>query len=159
MLYFGSWISGLLLLKSLILAEYHIAFHDWSMAVVGALVLSKVVLILGHVSLGAWVRNRPAWVDVALRTVLYSLGVAVVLAIEKGFESRHEYGGLGPALRQLFQQADVYHVWANTLCLTGALLGYNMLCVVRRHFSEGGLIRLFLSPLPDEEETAEPTGR
>jgi hypothetical protein len=124
-LYFGCWIGALLLLKTLILAEYKIAFHGWSAVVVGALVLSKVVLVLEHVSLGAWVRTRPAWVDVVLRTGMYTLGVAIVLAVEKGFEGRHEYGGFGPALHHLFQQEDVHHVWANTLCLSGALLGYN----------------------------------
>ena len=69
-LYFGCWIGALLLLKSLILAEYQIAFHRWSAAVVGALVLFKVVLVLEHASLGARVRARPAWVDVVLRTVI-----------------------------------------------------------------------------------------
>jgi hypothetical protein len=149
-LYFGCWIGMLLLLKSLILAEYKIAFHGWSVVVVGVLVLSKVVLVLEHVSLGAWVRARPAWVDVVLRTVMYTLGVAIVLILEKGFEGQHEYGGFGAAVRQLFQQEDVYHLWANTLCLSGALLGYNVLAVVRRHIGNRGLIRLFLSPLPAE---------
>jgi hypothetical protein len=120
--------------------------------VVGALVLSKVVLVLEHVSLGAWVRARPAWVDVVLRTVLYSLGVAMVLVLEKGFEGRHEHGGFGPSLMAVFQHADVHHVWVNTICLSGALLGYNMLSVVRQHLGEGGLIRAFLSPLPEETQ-------
>ena len=151
-LYFGCWIGALLLLKSLILAEYKIAFHGWSAVVVGALVLSKVVLILEHVSLGAWIRARPAWVDVVLRTVMYTLGVAIVLVLEKGFEGRHEHGGFGQALRQLFQQEDVHHLWANTLCLSGALLGYNMLSVVQRHLGEGSVIRIFLSPIPDKPE-------
>jgi len=149
-LYFGCWIAALLLLKSLVLAEYKIAFHGWSVAVVGALVLSKVVLVLEHVSLGAWVRAQPAWVDVVLRTALYSLGVAVVLVFEKGYEGRHEYGGFGPTLQRLFQLEDVHHVWANTLCISGALLGYNALAVVQRHLGEEGLIRIFLSPLPGE---------
>jgi hypothetical protein len=148
-LYFGCWLAALLLLKSLILAEYRIAFHGWSMAVVGALILSKVVLVLEHVSLDAWVRTKPAWVDVVLRTAMYSLGVAAVLALEKGFEARHEYGGFVPALKQLFRQEDVHHMWANTLCLSGALLGYNALSVVRRHLSGKGLLRIFLSPLPE----------
>ena len=147
-LYFGCWLGALLLLKSLILAEYQIAFHSWSAVVVGALVLSKVVLVLEHVSLGALVRARPAWVDVVLRTVLYTLGVAIVLVIEKGLEARHEYGGFGPALRQLLLQEDVHHLWANTLGLSGALLGYNALSVVRRHLGERGLLRIFTSPLP-----------
>jgi hypothetical protein len=76
----------------------------------------------------------------------------VVLALEKGFEARHEYGGFVPALRQLFRQEDVHHVWANTLCLSGALLGYNALFVVRCHLGEGRLIRIFLSPLPEERK-------
>jgi hypothetical protein len=152
-LYFGCWIGAMLLLKSLILAEYKIAFQGWSVALVGTLVLSKVVLVLEHVSLGAWVRARPAWVDVVLRTTMYSTGVAVVLALEKGFEGRHDYGGFGPALRFLFQQTDVHHVWANTLCLSGALLGYNTLSVVQRHLGKGSLMRIFMSPLTDQKRT------
>ena len=152
-LYFGCWIGTLLLLKTLVLAEYRIAFHEWSVVVVGALVLSKVVLILEHVSLGGWVRVRPAWVDVALRTVMYSIGVAVVLVLEKGFEGRHDHGGFGPALRFLFQEADIYHVWANTLCLSGALLVYNALSVVQRYLGKGSLMRIFMSPLAEEKKT------
>jgi hypothetical protein len=148
-LYFGFWILALLLLKSLVLAEYQIAFHGWSVALAGALILSKVVLVLEYVSLGAWVRARPAWVDLVLRTAMYSLGVAVVLLLEKGFENRHEYGGFIPALRYLFQNTDVHHVWANSLCLSGALLGYNALSVVQRHLGKGALLRIFSSPLPE----------
>lgn len=149
-LYFGCWILALLFLKYLVLAEYKIAFHGWSLALGGALVLSKVVLVLESVSLGAWVRSRPAWVDVVLRTAMYALGVAIVLLIEKGFEGRHEEGGFVSALQHLFEREDIHHVWANTLCLSGALLGYNVLAVVRRHLGEGGLIRIFLSPIPEE---------
>lgn len=149
-LYFGCWIAALLVIKALVLAEYQIAFHHWSAALVGALILSKVVLVLEHVPLGAWVRARPAWVGVVLRTVLFSLGVAVVLVIERGLEDRHQYGGFVPALRHLFQQTDAHHVWANTICISGALLGYNALSVVRQHLGEGGLLRIFIAPLPGE---------
>ena len=149
-LYFATWIGVLVVLKELALAEYGIEFHGLSLALVGALVLAKVVLVLEHVTLGAWIRTRPAWVDVILRTALYALGVLVVLLLEKAFEGRHEHGGFGPSLIAVFQHAEVHHVWVNTICLSGALLGYNALSVVRRHLGEGGLIRLFLSPLPEE---------
>lgn len=154
-LYFGCWILALMVLKWLILAEYAIGFQGWSMVLVGALVLAKVVLVLEHVSLGALVRRQPAWLEVILRTVLYTIGVAVVLILEKSIENRHTAGGLGPALQNLFRQADIHHVWATTICLSGALLVYNGLSVIRRHLGEGGLIRLFLVPLP-EETTATP---
>ncbi len=152
-LYFAAWIGLLVLLKTLILAEYRIEFHGLSAALVGALVLAKVVLVLEHVPLGTWVRTRPALIEVVLRTALYAFGVFVVILFEKAFEGRHEHGGFGPSLTALFQHEEVHHVWANTICLSSALLGYNALSVVRRHLGKGGLIRLFLSPLPEESET------
>lgn len=148
--YFATWLGVLMSLKWLILADYRIEFHGLSLMLVGVLVLAKVVLVLEHVPLGTWVKNRPALVDIIFRTVLYALGVIVVLLLEKAFDGRHAYGGFGPSLRAVFQHVDIYHLWANAICLSGALLGYNMLSVIRRHLGEGGLMRLFLSPLPEE---------
>ena len=149
MLYFGSWIAALLLLKQLVLAEYSIAFHHFSMAIVGALILAKVVLLLENAPLGSWIRSRPAWVDVVVRTILYSFGVALVLVLEKGFEGRHEHGGFGPAVAAVFRAVEGPRVWANTICISGALLGYNMLSVVRQHLGAKRLVQMFVSPLPE----------
>ena len=151
-LYFSLWIGLLVAIKKLVLAEYQIEFAGLSAALIGALVLAKVVLILEHVPLGPLTRNRPAWVAVLARTVLYAAGVVVVLLLEKGFEGRHEYGGFWQSLRSLFQHADIDHVWANAICISGALLGYNALSVVRRHLGDGGLTAIFREPLPGEGE-------
>ena len=156
--YFAVWIGVLVVIKQLVLEEYRIEFHGLSLVIVGALVLAKVVLVLEHVPLGAWIRTRPVLLDVILRTALYSLGVFVVLLLEKAFEGRHEYGGFGRSMIAVFQHAEVAHVWVNTICLTGALLGYNALSVVRRHLGQGGLLRLFLSPLPEEPGANQPEG-
>ena len=151
-LYFAVWLGLFIVIKKLVLAEYKIEFSGMSQVLIGALVLAKVVLILEHVSLGEG--TRPALVDVILRTVFYTAGVFVVLILEKGFEGRHEYGGFGPSLTAVFQHADAYHVWANTICVSGALLAYNVMAVIRRHLGEGGLMRLLMAPMP-EESTAE----
>ena len=148
--FFAVWLGVVMILKALILAEYRIEFHGLALALLGALVLAKVVLIMEHVPIGAWIRTRPALVYVIVRTALYSLGVLVVLLLEKAFDGRHEYGGFGPSLMAVFQRADIYHVWFNTICLSGALLIYNMLYVIRRHLGEGGLMRMFLFPFPEE---------
>ncbi|MCU0598201.1 MAG: hypothetical protein MUE70_02955 [Desulfobacterales bacterium] len=152
-LYFSVWLGVLIVLKELILIEYQIHFHGLTIALVGALILAKVVLVLEHFQMGAWVRKRPALVDVMLRTVFYSLGVLIVLLIEKAFDGRHEYGGFGPSLSAIFHHVDIYHVWVNSICISGALLGYNMLSVVRLHLGPGGLIRLFLNPMPEESRS------
>ncbi|HUU72278.1 MAG TPA: hypothetical protein VMW70_06615 [Burkholderiales bacterium] len=150
MLYFGSWLSALVLLKHLLLAEYRIAAYGFSVALIGALVLSKVVLVLEHVSLGQWVRSRPAWVDVVLRTLLYSLGVFVVLLLEKSFEGIREHDGFAASMIALFQDADMLHVGLNTICLSAGLLSYNMLSVISKRLGRGALLRMFLEPLPDK---------
>jgi len=151
--FFGSWIGALVCIKTLLLAEYHIQFHGMVAAAIGTVILAKVVLVAEHVSLGAWIRTWPAWVDVVLRTALYGLGVVLVLLVEKGFEGRHEYGGLGPALRAVFERTDIHHVWTTSIGVTGALLAYNGLAVIRRNLGRGALLRMFLSPLPPESST------
>lgn len=155
-LYFAVWLGMLILLKTLVLNEYKIAFHGYSLALLGALVLAKVVLILDHVPLGAWVRALPAWVDVLLRTALYSLGVTVVLLVEKAFEGRHEHGGLGASLRFVLDHAELPHVWATALVLCGALFAYNCLRVFNRHLGQGGLVKMLLSPLPEPKKETHP---
>ena len=145
-LYFGCWLAVLLLIKQLVLAEYQIQFNGLGKALIGALILAKVVLVLEHVPLGRWVRERPAWLDVVLRTLLYAFGVVLVLIIEKGFEGRHEYGGFAQSLRTIWHHEDIYHLWTNAIVITGALLFYNILSVVRSHLGEGALLRLYLAP-------------
>src|SRR5215472_15159358 len=148
-LYFGAWLGVLMVLKRLVLADYQIGFRGFSLALVGALVIAKIVLVLEHVPLGSWVRNQPVVVYVVLRTALYAVAVAVTLLLEKAFEARHEYGGFGRALPRVLQHRDIYHVWANSICVACALLEFNALSVVRRNLGHRELIRLFSSRNPE----------
>lgn len=148
-LYFGCWLAVLLLIKQLVLAEYQIQFNGMTRALAGALILAKVVLVLEHVPLGAWVRRQPAWIDVMLRTALYASGVLAVLVLEKGFEGRHEYGGFFQSISAIWAHEDIYHLWTNTIVITGALLIYNLMSVVRSHLGEGQLVRLLGKPRPE----------
>jgi len=148
--YFGCWLGVFALIKYLLLAEYQIVFSGLSVAMVGALVLAKVVLVLEYVPLGKWIQTKPAWVDVLLRTTLYVFGVFIVLLIEKGFEGRHQHDGFVSALSAAFQHADMNHVWLNILCMSAALLSYNMLSVARKRLGKGALLQLFLTPVPEE---------
>jgi hypothetical protein len=152
-LFFAVWLGIFMGLKILLLEDYHIQFGGFSMVLIGALILAKVVLILEHVSLGAWLRDKPVLVDVLLRTILYAFGTFVVMLLEKTFESRHEQGGFGPALMNVFQHRDMPHVWANTICLTGALLFYNLLAEINRRLGTGGLARMFLLPSRDSTDS------
>jgi len=146
-LFFAAWFGVLLVLKCLILAEYDIELRGMSIALIGALIVAKVVLVLEKVPLETWTRGRPALIHVAVRTGLYGLGILVVLLLEKAFEVRHEFGGFIPALTQVIRHQDIPHVLAAAIGVTGALLVFNAMFVIRRHLGKRELLGLFLSPL------------
>jgi hypothetical protein len=144
-LYFACCFGVMMVFKRLILAQYEIEFRGVTFAIVGALVVAKVVVILEKVSLGQWVRNRPVAVDVILRTLLYTIGVWIVFLLEKSFESRHEHGGFGPSLMAVFQHRDIHQVWASTIGVCIALLGFIIFSVLKNRFGGHELKRLFLA--------------
>ena len=51
-LYFVVWVGVFIGLKKLILGEYHIEFSGLSAALIGALILAKVVLVFRNIPLG-----------------------------------------------------------------------------------------------------------
>jgi hypothetical protein len=157
MLYFACWLVPLVAIKNLLLEEYSISVTHMSTAIVGALILSKVVLVLEHVSLGTWIARQPAWVDVVLRTLLYSVGVLMVLLLEKAFEGRDEHGGILSALGAVFKHPDLNHVLVNTIVILGALLSFNIVNVVRKNLGDATLLGVLLKPLPQRRPRTGPT--
>jgi hypothetical protein len=155
-LYFAIAFSLLMLLKRLTLAQYEIGFKGLGLAVLGALLVAKVVAVLEKVPLGPWVRRRPAAIDVVVRTVLYTLGVFLVLVVEKGFESREEAGGFVPAVVRAFENRDRHRVWAVTIGVGGTLLIFNIMSVLRRRLGPWGLSKLFFATRLEEVEALPP---
>jgi hypothetical protein len=141
--YFAVWFGVVMFLKKLLLAQYDIQFNGMALALLGAVLLAKVVLLMEHFPVESWVPNHPAAVAVVLRTFIYGLGVLVVLTIEKAFEARHEYGSFGHALTRVYQHPEYPRVLFNTICVVLALLGYNIFSVLHRHFGKNGLGKLF----------------
>lgn len=142
--YFAVSFSLLMLLKELTLAEYDITATGFTKVFISALILAKVVVILKHVNFGDWIARRPRWVIVMMRTILYSIGVFIVMLLEKSFESRHEVGGFVAALKGVLWHTEIHHVWVSAICTTCAILVYNALWAVSTHLGKGGLQRVFL---------------
>lgn len=151
--FFAVCFLALMGFKALVLAEYRIAFFDLSAALIGALIVAKVVLILENVPLGSWIESHPAAVHVMVRTILYGIGVFMVLLLEKSFEARHEYGSFIQALTHVFEHRDIQHVWATAMGVTAALLVFNALFVLRRHIGGRELLGMFTTPLPEDSAT------
>jgi hypothetical protein len=148
--YFAVWFGFLIALKKLALEQYDIAFKGLSIALVSALILAKVVLLMEPIPFGKLVGERPAWVDVAVRSALYTVGVVVVMVLEKGLEGRHEHGGFVAAMQAQAHATNAMHIAINTLCVTTALLVYNVFSVVQKNLGTRTLAGFFTKPLPEE---------
>lgn len=145
--YFAAWIGTLILLKTLVLQEYRIGFFGWSKVLIGALLLAKIVRWLDHIPLGFWGRARPAWVEVLLRTGLYSAGLVLAMLLDAGLEGMEQHGGFIASLEARRREASFPHILVNSICLSGAFFFYNVLAVLRIHLG-GSLFKLFLKPIP-----------
>ncbi len=108
-------------LFKLMLEDYDIQFKAWVKAVVGALVLAKVVLILrGRAFMQAF-SNYYGIVRVLYKTMIYLVGVFVILTLERVVETYGDAGGVLAALKHVAETHKIYHIMAVTL-LVGVLL-------------------------------------
>jgi hypothetical protein len=147
-LYFAIVYVLLMIMKTLDLKDYNIEFNGMSQAILGALVMSKVIILMEMIILGPWVLRQPPVVDIVLRTILYTLGVLAVILLEKAFENRHEVNGFGNAIAYVFRNRDIYHVWSTTLGSAAAILVYNSFSVLQRYLGKNSLAKLlFATPL------------
>src|SRR5664279_3609832 len=141
--YFATVFLLMMVMKKLYLKDYDIEFTGISQALIGALILSKVVILMELISLGSWVQREPPIVDVCLRTVLYTSGVWIVVILEKLFERRHDTGGIGDSISYLFSHRDIYQIWATTLGSGFSIFIYNAFFVVQQMLGKHGLMKLF----------------
>lgn len=149
-LYFIFWFGILILLKKLILIDYNIEFAGLSTVLIGSLIMAKVVLIMQYIEFGQWVKNRPTIVDILLRTFLYTLGVAVVLLLEKAFEEREQAGGFGAAITHVFDNRDIYKVWTSTIVISISLFWFNVYSIFKLYLNNNEISTLFLkTPLKE----------
>lgn len=139
-LYFLLCFGFILTLKKLLLASYDIEFYALSSAVIGALVVGKVVVVLDKTRAGTRFDRRYSLGVAALyKTVIYSLCTALVLAGEKFFHAYRESPMLGEALMTVWMHQDRYIIFAKVLCIGLAFLGYHLYSGIDRRLGEGRL--------------------
>jgi hypothetical protein len=157
--YFAIVFIFMMIMKKLYLKDYDIEFTGLSQALIGALIMSKVILLLELISLGPWVQRQPPIVDVCLRTLMYTLGVLLVVILEKAYEARHEVSGFGNAISHVLSHRDVYHVWATTLGASASIFFYNAFSVVQRLLGKNGIYNLFFTKSLNQVEHCLPENK
>jgi len=124
-LYFLIGFGLILVLFKLLLDQYDIHLVAVSKAVIGALICAKVVVLLKNRRVMQRFSDGPGYVAVLFKTVVYDVGLFAILLIEKTIERYGEAGGVGAALRHVFETRDIHHVLAVALMASVMFLFYN----------------------------------
>ncbi len=146
-LYFFVCFLIIFVLKKLFLAQYDIEFSALGEAVIGALIVGKLVVVLEHTPLGDRFAQGALYKDVLNKSVVYTLVVMFVIYLEHAFKVRHEAGGMGAAFVAVFEHRDPRQFWATFICISVTFVTYNLFAGISRHLGEGGMrTLLFASP-------------
>lgn len=143
--FFLLWFLFFLSLKSLVLAEYQIRVAVVGAAVIGGLVVAKVVVLLQKTSVGTAFRSSFVGLHVLWRSLVYTAAVFLVLLGERLFDAYREHGALSVAASELWAGRDLHHALATTLSIGLAFVVFHGAAEVDRRLGEGGLRGLFLS--------------
>lgn len=154
-LYFLFCFSIVLFLKKLFLASYGIDFYVMSKAIVGALILGKVVLILDKTPLGNRFQNKPIYIDVIYRSLVYASIVFLILLAEQTFHLYQESGSFKSAIMERYESRDLNYFIATNLCVYLSFIVYNVFSAIDRHLGKGKLKKLFLSSKSNPGNTSD----
>jgi hypothetical protein len=144
-LYFLACFLLFLSLKKLLLEEYDVETRVLHTAVIGALVVAKVVVVLDKTAFGNWFRTGRLATHVFWRSLAYTAVVFVVSLAERLLDLYRETGQLAAAIADLWAGRDVRHFLAMNLCVGLSFLAYSTFSEIDRRLGEGGLRRAFFA--------------
>jgi hypothetical protein len=155
-LYFLLWFGFILSLKKLLLAAYDIEFYALSSAVVGALIVAKVVVVLDKTRAGTrFDRTHSIGIAALYKTLMYSLCTAFVLSAEKLFHAYRDTHSLSTAITEVWMSQDRHIILAKILCIGLAFMGYHLYAGIDRRLGEGRLKEIMLGhPIAPSQESA-----
>lgn len=143
--YFLLWFLLFLTLKKLVLAEYQIHVSVVGTAVVGALVIAKIVVLLENTPIAAGFRSSLVVLNVLWRSGSYTAVVLAVLLAERLFHAYRAQDDLSAAVSEIWATRDVHHALAMAISIGMAFVIFNGSVEIDRRLGSGGLRRLFFS--------------
>lgn len=127
----------------LILAEHRIEFQGLGEAAITALILAKVVVVMGKTRAGTRFDARvPVALASAYKSTLYFLATLLVFVAEKLFHVYREQDTFGAALAAVWAHRDREVILAKSMCIGLALVGYHLYLGIDRRLGNGILWRV-----------------
>lgn len=114
----------LLLTQALVLQEHDIDAWDWGRAIVGALIVGKVVLIVDHFRFVDRYPDRPLIWNVLWKTLIYNVAATAVHYLEQLLPRIFDGESFAAANRALYAATDWEHIVLTHMWLAVLLLAY-----------------------------------
>lgn len=130
--------------QNLIQREYGIPLTGFGVAVIGALIVGKVVLIVDNLPFMNKFPDKPLLYNIAWKSGIYFLATFVVRYIEHVIPLLREYGGIMEANRHLLAEVVWPHFWIIQMWLAVLFFLYCSLRELVHVIGREKVIRIFL---------------
>lgn len=137
--------------KRLILKEYGIPLTGFGMALIGGLLVGKVVLIADKLPFVNKFPHKPLLYNVLWKAVIYFLSTLLVRYVEHLSHFLIEHKNFAEANHQLFQEIVWPHFWLIQMWLAVLFLVYCALRELVRAIGREKVVRMFVGPLEPAE--------
>jgi hypothetical protein len=134
-----------ILTRTLLLESYGLTATRLSVAVVGALIVAKAALIADKLPFVDRFGGRPLVFAILWRSAIYWVLCMAFRFVEELVPLWSRYGSPGTAVEHLVEEAAWPLFFATQLWLVLALILYNTLAELDRHFGAGSIRRALLS--------------
>jgi len=132
-----------MLLKTMILTGYHIKFHIAGVALIGALILGKVVLIFDNLPILKKYKYLPKIYDVFIRSFVYLGGYIIFTLVEELIKGIIKLGSFTKGLEEAFRYLGTLDFLTHAVIIFISFLFFNTIWIVRNHISPKALHQLF----------------
>jgi len=110
--------------RRFLLAEYSITYTNYWLALIGALILGKVIMIGSVFRFGRWLEHKPLIVPTIYKALLFCVFVAAFRVVEYAIKGLLHGDGLAKALGEFFAQKGMDEVLANSLVVLVSLIPF-----------------------------------
>ena len=143
MLYFTVAFELIALTEALLLGARGIHVSSFLNALLGALVVSKVVVLADHVPFVERFQHRPPVVNALWKTAIYVVGSLIVRYAERLLHAWGGSAGLAEAHRRVLAEVSWPHFWTVQLWVVLILLGFACVREMSRALGRERAIALF----------------
>lgn len=144
-LFFLVMFHVVLFTRMLTLKEFGIAPHASAVAVIGALLVAKVIFIADKLAFLNLYPRRPLIWNVLLKTVVFGVLIFLFLYVEEIFRQRHRYGSFVSGYAHLGKDVVWPIFWTEEIWLTVLLFFYCAAVELFRVVGVGKVRKLFFS--------------